>query len=311
MTVESDSSAARSRILALAALAIATVCFSVVPIAVRFSETGPIATAFWRFSFSILPLLAWAQISVRRVNQRHENQRRVAPRSAHWTLFWVSVALAFDMILWHAAIANTSVVNSMLIAYSNPIFVALGAWFFLNERFGTQFLIGLVLAMLGSFLLISHGSAAFRIGRLPRHYVCRTVRRLCRGPEVVAAAFFNFEGDYVEHGDPGSAVAHGRDRLRRNYLAPEYVGLGPAVGVRDRRTRRGARVVHLRICPAFRRFQRGCDPGHAGAGHDIGLDLAGRVDDRATTALWPGGPGGNLFCPPAAALSVEPRRPLR
>ena len=161
MTVESDSSAARSRILALAALAIATVCFSVVPIAVRFSETGPIATAFWRFAFSILPLLVWAQISVRRGNQRQKDQRRVAPRSAHWTLFWVSVALAFDMILWHAAIANTSVVNSMLIAYSNPIFVALGAWFFLNERFGTQFLIGLVLAMLGSFLLIRHGSAAF------------------------------------------------------------------------------------------------------------------------------------------------------
>ena len=49
----------------------------------------------------------------------------------------------------------------MLIAYSNPIFVAVGAWFFLRERFGGQFLAGLILAMLGSYLLISHGSAAF------------------------------------------------------------------------------------------------------------------------------------------------------
>lgn len=161
MTVESDSNAARSRVLALAALGIATVCFSLVPIVVRVSETGPVATAFWRFAFSILPLLVWLQIAARRDNQRQNEQPQVAPPLANRTLFWISVALACDMILWHAAIASTSVVNSMLIAYSNPIFVALGAWFFLKERFGAQFLIGLMLAMLGSFLLISHGSAAF------------------------------------------------------------------------------------------------------------------------------------------------------
>ena len=134
----------------------ATLCFSLVPIIVRFSETGPISTAFWRFLFSIAPLLIWMQISARR-----NVERRAAPTIAYHTLFWVSVALTLDMILWHTAIATTSVVNSMLIAYSNPIFVAIGAWFFLKERFGGQLLVGLILAMLGSFLLISHGSAAF------------------------------------------------------------------------------------------------------------------------------------------------------
>ncbi len=156
MTADTETSAAHLRILALAALAVATLCFSLVPMAVRFSEVGPTATAFWRFLFAIGPLLVWLRIS-------HGSGGETAQASAGKLrlLVFVSVALAADMTAWHTAIAHTSVVNSMLIAYSSPIFVAIGAWVFLKERFGVQFTLGLILAMLGSYLLISHGSEAF------------------------------------------------------------------------------------------------------------------------------------------------------
>ena len=156
MTAETDARAGRPQALALVALAAATLCFSLVPMAVRFSEVGPTATAFWRFLFALAPLLLWLRIS--RQSGREEGD---APPNSSRLLAVVSLALAADMITWHTAIAHTSVVNSMLIAYSSPILVAIGAWIFLKERFGMQFTLGLILSLLGSYLLISHGSAAF------------------------------------------------------------------------------------------------------------------------------------------------------
>ena len=156
MSAETETSAARARILALAALAAATLCFSLVPMAVRFSEVGPTATALWRFLFAIGPLLVWMRLSRARGGEDRE-----APPGKLGLLAFVSVALAADMTAWHSAIAHTSVVNSMLIAYSNPIFVAIGAWIFLKERFGAQFTLGLVLAVGGAYLLVSHGGGAY------------------------------------------------------------------------------------------------------------------------------------------------------
>ena len=174
MAVETDSATARSRVLALIALGTATLCFSLVPMAVRFSEVGPTATAFWRFALAVLPLIVWLQISARRGREPRE-----APKNARRVLIWISISLAVDMVFWHAAIAHTSVVNSMLIAYSNPIFVAIGAWIFLKERFGRQFVSGLILAMVGAFLLVSHGSTAFGAFALGDYFA------------IIAAAFFS------------------------------------------------------------------------------------------------------------------------
>ena len=156
MTGRIDARAGRPQALALLALAAATLCFSLVPIAVRFSEVGPTATAFWRFLFALAPLLLWLRLS-----QQSGREDSDAPPNSFRLLAVVSVALAADMIAWHTAIAHTSVVNSMLIAYSAPIFVAIGAWIFLKERFGMQFTLGLILSLLGSYLLINHGSTAF------------------------------------------------------------------------------------------------------------------------------------------------------
>ena len=175
MPVETDSTAAHRRILALVALATATVCFSLVPLAVRFSEVGPAATAFWRFALAILPVFIWVQLSAKPQSALHD-----APRATSRILILISISLAFDMVFWHSAIAHTSVVNAMLIAYSNPIFVAVGAWFFLKERFGRQFTSGLILALIGAFLLVRHGSEAFGSFALGDYLA------------IIAAAFFSF-----------------------------------------------------------------------------------------------------------------------
>ena len=171
---ENDSTPARRRALALIALGAATLCFSLVPLAVRFSEVGPTATAFWRFALAIVPVLLWMQVSAKQPRRTNE-----APKNARRILILISISLAADMVFWHAAVAHTSVVNSMLIAYSNPIFVAIGAWILLKERFGRQFMAGLVLALVGAFLLVSHGSEAFGSFALGDYLA------------IVAAAFFS------------------------------------------------------------------------------------------------------------------------
>ena len=54
------------------------------------------------------------------------------------------------VLLWAWSLEKTSVTNSTLLHNLTPIFTVLGAWIFLKQSFNVQFMIGLILASLGS-----------------------------------------------------------------------------------------------------------------------------------------------------------------
>ena len=119
------------------------------PILVRLSETGPVASAFWRAAVAAPVLCLWA--------------RRAAPRPVSASLRPAVAAglfFAADLAVWHWSITYTSVANATLLANLAPIFVTLASWFFLRKRVTRPFLVGMVTAIAGMFVLVGPNFAA-------------------------------------------------------------------------------------------------------------------------------------------------------
>lgn len=116
---------------------------------VRLSETGPLATAFWRGALALPLLVPWAVI-----------ERRAAPRTAVAPLLdtgflWAGVFFAGDLAFWHSALMLTSVAAATLESNCAPLIVTLFAWALWHERPRLGFLLALALAVGGMALIVS------------------------------------------------------------------------------------------------------------------------------------------------------------
>lgn len=133
--------------LALAALFAGATAIATAPLFVKVSESGPVATAFWRV-FLALPLLwAWAAAT--------QGQRLAAQAREHRAmLFAAGFFFAGDLAVWHWSILLTSVANTTLLANLAPIFVTAVTWFIFRESPRRLFLTGLAASIGGTLLLI-------------------------------------------------------------------------------------------------------------------------------------------------------------
>jgi drug/metabolite transporter (DMT)-like permease len=113
---------------------------------VRVSETGPVATAFWRAFLALPFLFAWAAVSARRSPVTVE-----LPRG---TLVAAGLFFAGDLAVWHVSLMLTTVTTSTLLANLAPVFVTLGVWLILGQRPSRGFLTGMVVGLAGVFLLM-------------------------------------------------------------------------------------------------------------------------------------------------------------
>ena len=62
--------------------------------------------------------------------------------------------------MWHWSIIYTSVANATLLANLAPIFVTLASWFFFRKRVTRPFLVGMMSAIAGMFVLVGPNFAA-------------------------------------------------------------------------------------------------------------------------------------------------------
>jgi drug/metabolite transporter (DMT)-like permease len=134
--------------LALAALVLGAVLIAFAPIFVRVSETGPVATAFWRVTLALPALWAWAAL------ERRGRAPGAGLRASRYTLLLAGLFFAGDLAIWHWSIGLTTVANSTLLANLAPIFVTLGAWLLFRERVSALFLCGMAIALAGMLLLV-------------------------------------------------------------------------------------------------------------------------------------------------------------
>ena len=133
--------------MALVALFAGAIGIAFAPIFVRWSEVGPVATAFWRLTLA-LPLLAlWMALQERRAPQA--GGRAAWPMAVLAGLFF-----AADLAVWHWSIRLTSVANATFLANLAPVAVTLGAWVLLGERARPVFFAGMLLSLAGAALLM-------------------------------------------------------------------------------------------------------------------------------------------------------------
>ena len=105
---------------AFACLLAGGVCIAFAPIFVRLSDTGPLASAFWRVALAIPVVWAWAALS-----GAPRREKAPAGRTHFRYLFLAGLFFALDLGVWHWSIVWTSVANATLLANLAPIVVTL------------------------------------------------------------------------------------------------------------------------------------------------------------------------------------------
>ncbi len=135
-----------TRIPPMAALAVAIVAVSTSAILVRWSSAPSLVKAFYRVLFTLALLAPVAATRYR------DDLRRLSPRD----LFFASlsgVALAVHFATWFESLNWTSVAASVTLVQSQPLFVALGAFFLLSERVTRRTVVGIGIALAGMLVM--------------------------------------------------------------------------------------------------------------------------------------------------------------
>ena len=120
------------------------------PIFVRLADTGPVASAFWRVALAAPLLWMWER------QQAAGGRRQETPPA----IFLAGLFFALDLGVWHWAIMWTSVANSTLLANLATLFVTLMGWLVWKQRVSRVFLVGMVTALAGMFVLVGPNFAA-------------------------------------------------------------------------------------------------------------------------------------------------------
>ena len=134
------------------------------PIFVRLSETGPVASAFWRCALAA-PLLWIGAWRAGPGNLRAGAEDGPGAESKQWgALILAGLFFAGDLGVWHFSILFTSVATSTVLANLAPIFVTLFGWLIWKTRVTRVFVVGMVAAIAGMFVLVG---PEFRQGGQP------------------------------------------------------------------------------------------------------------------------------------------------
>tara|TARA_B100001250_G_scaffold299032_1_gene260643 strand:+ start:1005 stop:1886 length:882 start_codon:yes stop_codon:yes gene_type:complete len=139
----------------LLALFVGAALLGLSAIFVRFSETSPSLTAFYR-AFLALPFL---YIWVLRTKTDYPLTNYLTKENI-LVLMLAGIFFGTDMAIWNWSISFTSVAHATLMANTAPIFVTLISFFFLKEKIKSSFFSALILSFLGVNLVILSGSGA-------------------------------------------------------------------------------------------------------------------------------------------------------
>jgi len=142
---------------ALLALLSGTAIIGTIPIFVRLSDLGPIATGFWRLGLALPLLWLWSALA----NNKQPKSQGLAKGNKYIWLIIAGVCLAGDLALFNQALEFTSVTNATLLINTFPVFVATGAWLLFGERITPGFVIGLLVALVGAAVLVG---STFSVG---------------------------------------------------------------------------------------------------------------------------------------------------
>ena len=148
-TVEIAPSLPVKNILNLLVLAIAVTALAFSPIFTKLSEfeLSPTATIFNRLWIATIIVAFWQFVNTpRSKDSSSTNQSSYKERGL---LILASFSATASALLWAISFTQTSIASSTVLRSLTPLFIALGAWLILNQRFDRKFVLGMILAIIG------------------------------------------------------------------------------------------------------------------------------------------------------------------
>jgi drug/metabolite transporter (DMT)-like permease len=127
------------------------------PILVKLVAIGPTTTAFYRcaFAFLILMLLMASGLLSKnvRLSPRHW------PREAKWLAALAGLLFAGDLYVWHRAVLYAGAGMGTILGNTQVFYSSLLGLLFFDERLTFRFVVSVLMAFAGVFLLVRFGSA--------------------------------------------------------------------------------------------------------------------------------------------------------
>ncbi len=129
------------------------VSISFAAIFIRFCDDVPsIMIASWRLTAASVILLVFFRL-------RGHTFKKVTRKDVILSCFG-GLFLALHFILWITSLKYTSVASSVVLVTTNPIFVGIFSYLFLKEKQHIELIVGIILCLIGSFL-IAVGDSGF------------------------------------------------------------------------------------------------------------------------------------------------------
>ena len=110
------------------------------------AEVHSLAVAAWRLTLATVILTPFALATVR-------SELRMLTKREWRNAFLSGLLLAIHFATWITSLAYTSVAASVVLVWTNPIFVGLASQLFLGEKLSRNMVIALVVAILGSVII--------------------------------------------------------------------------------------------------------------------------------------------------------------
>jgi drug/metabolite transporter (DMT)-like permease len=131
---------------AFAALVLGNIAIAFGPLLVRYADTGPIATGFWRMAIA-LPFLAY-------FSYRAGFRLSKVPASISWLVLLAGTAFGLDIIAWHIGILQTKMANATLFGNCASVLLVIYGVYISRKLPGRMQALGIILSLAGSVLLM-------------------------------------------------------------------------------------------------------------------------------------------------------------
>ena len=126
---------------------------------VKLSDSSPSLIAFYRSLFALPFLYAWMKFE-----ERNNSQDIIWDKKTFFFLVLGGLCFALDMSIWNWSLSFTSVANATLMANIAPVFVVIFGVLFLGYKIEISFIVTLLLALMGVFLVILPGEQIMVFG---------------------------------------------------------------------------------------------------------------------------------------------------
>ena len=141
--------------LSLGILTIAVIALAFSPIFTKLSEIelSPTATIFNRLWIATIIVSGWQLIRTPAKFGSIALTESISDRQQRSLLFLASGCATVSAVLWAMSLIHTSVASSTVLRSFTPIFISLGAWLILKQRFNRQFIVGMMLSIVGGMAI--------------------------------------------------------------------------------------------------------------------------------------------------------------